>query len=249
MEAKIIGVLERGLALLTALNRLGLCQVRDLHQATGLPKPTIVRLLESLIGLGYVARLPGGGYEVTAKLQTLSSSAPPAERLLKAARPALDWLRRESIWPADLAVFDQGAMRVVDVGRGPGGPFADRRPGYRLPLAGSALGRAYLAFCPESERRELLERARREPLLDRQETTELSGLLETARRKGFAFRDRVRGKDTRVLAKPIQVGERVVGCLSFVVGARSMTLENMERTFVAPLNQASILIARAYSGS
>ncbi|MCC7167330.1 MAG: helix-turn-helix domain-containing protein, partial [Rhodospirillales bacterium] len=204
METKIIGVLERGLALLTALNRLGLCQVRDLHRATGLPKPTIVRLLESLIGLGYVTRLPGGGYEVTAKLQMLAPASEPAERLLKAAGPALAWLRRESIWPADLAVFDQDAMRVIDVGRGPGGPFADRRPGYRLPLAGSALGRAYLAFCPEDERRNLLERAGREPLLDRSGGNELPLLLEMVRRKGYATRDRVRGKDTRVLAKPIQ---------------------------------------------
>jgi IclR family mhp operon transcriptional activator len=46
---------QRALALLTELNRQRVTSVGELHQRTGLPKPTIVRLLETLIAEGFSA--------------------------------------------------------------------------------------------------------------------------------------------------------------------------------------------------
>lgn len=44
----------RALKVLEALNRLRATSLETLHQATGLPKATLVRLLETLTGAGYV---------------------------------------------------------------------------------------------------------------------------------------------------------------------------------------------------
>ncbi|WP_368855524.1 helix-turn-helix domain-containing protein, partial [Escherichia coli] len=44
----------RALNLLVEVNRAGLTTVGDLHRRTRLPKPTIVRLLETLVAAGYV---------------------------------------------------------------------------------------------------------------------------------------------------------------------------------------------------
>jgi IclR family mhp operon transcriptional activator len=150
-----------------------------------------------------------------------------------------------------LDVVDFDAMRVVDVGSGPGSPLLNRTPGYRLPLTGSALGRAYLAFCPQEERAELLARLPEEEPAAKagQHLRALMAQLSAIRSKGLATRDCVRGKATRVVAKPVLVGDRVVACLSIVVGAKAMTLSDMERAFAAPLASAAEAISQSYANA
>ncbi len=249
MDQKVISVLERGLTVLDALNRPDVTDIRHLHRLTGLPKPTIVRLLDTLVTLGYVVRRPGGGYEVTAKVLRLSHgyrSADPVQ-LVRAARPALRWLRQQtSGWPSDLAICDAETMIVVDPGPGAGSQFLNRMRGYRLPILSSALGRAYLAFCPDEERDEVLHRleAGAEPV------NEATGsALENVRRKGFALRDCEPGKATRVLAAPVLIHGRAIASVSVITAAKAMTLQQMEKTFALPLAQAAATIARAYAGS
>jgi IclR family transcriptional regulator, mhp operon transcriptional activator len=247
MDPKVISVLQRGLNVLDVLNHAGVTDVRHIHQSTGLPKPTIVRLLDTLVALGYVARCPAGGYEVTSKVLGLSRGYRKAdtEHLLKVARPALGWLRGQTAgWPSDMAVCDTDAMVVVDAGRGAGSQFLNRDSGYRLPIVGSALGHAYLAFCPNEEREDVLLRLNDRP--GGCKSSLLGTMLESVRRKGFATRDCERGKATRVLAAAILVRDRVVACLSVVAGAQAVTLQQMEQAFATPLAQAAATIAQAY---
>jgi IclR family mhp operon transcriptional activator len=44
----------KALTVLAAVNRSGLATVGELHADTGIPKPTIVRMLQTLIAAGYV---------------------------------------------------------------------------------------------------------------------------------------------------------------------------------------------------
>ncbi|MFC7610886.1 helix-turn-helix domain-containing protein [Teichococcus aestuarii] len=48
----------RGLEVLRAVNHLRSATVREIHEATGLNQPTVVRMLETLIHAGFVARQP-----------------------------------------------------------------------------------------------------------------------------------------------------------------------------------------------
>src|SRR5690606_29472148 len=58
---------------LVVLNQQCVSTVHDIHRATGMPKPTIVRLLETLIAAGFVSRIPDGkGYQVTSQVSALS---------------------------------------------------------------------------------------------------------------------------------------------------------------------------------
>jgi IclR family mhp operon transcriptional activator len=63
----------RTLRLLEELNRHRVASLDTLHQATALPKSTLVRLLKSLGAMGYVANdRRQGGYAVTSRVKSLS---------------------------------------------------------------------------------------------------------------------------------------------------------------------------------
>ena len=64
----------RALDVLRTVNRLRIASVQAIHEATGFPKPTIVRMLETLTAEGYVARdNMCGGYWVTSRVHELTS--------------------------------------------------------------------------------------------------------------------------------------------------------------------------------
>jgi DNA-binding IclR family transcriptional regulator len=64
---------ERGLAILDAFIERGTLGLADIAKATGLAKPTLLRLLASLGKTGYVVRLSDGRYQLGAKLMALGA--------------------------------------------------------------------------------------------------------------------------------------------------------------------------------
>ena len=90
----------KALRLLTEVNRSSPATVGELHRRTGLPKPTIVRLLETLIEAGYVTRDERmRGYLVTSQVTQLSSGFHGAPMVIEAARPWATALTRQIKWP------------------------------------------------------------------------------------------------------------------------------------------------------
>lgn len=160
-----VTALLRGLEVLRAVNRLRAATVREIHMATGLNQPSVVRMLETLIHAGFVTRHPEQPrYLPTGRTLELSAGYELQRELGLAAAPVLTRLRRSVGWPSDIAVFDGDAMMVVHTSRGEGGRFLfERQPGFRAPILATSLGLAFLAYCPEAERREALDRAARLP--------------------------------------------------------------------------------------
>ena len=65
---------ERSIAVLRAMNASGVSRIGDLRERTGLPTTTIVRILNTLIGLGYVQGFGRrGGYALTEKVLELTA--------------------------------------------------------------------------------------------------------------------------------------------------------------------------------
>ena len=60
MEAtvsKTVRSVDRGLKILELMNRVPVVRVQYIAQETGLPAPTVVRLLEILVAIGYMRKL------------------------------------------------------------------------------------------------------------------------------------------------------------------------------------------------
>jgi IclR family mhp operon transcriptional activator len=156
--ASPVEAVRRAFALLEELNRQRINSVQHLHKATALPKSTIVRLLETLRLLGYVANDPRqGGYQVTSGVRTLSSGFHGDPLVVEAARSwAIEFTRRHKL-PIGDAVLDRDAMvvRFSTTRDSPMSPF-HATVNMRLPLLTRAMGRSYIAFCPAAERNYIL---------------------------------------------------------------------------------------------
>ena len=103
----------RALDVLRTVNRLRIASVQAIHEATGFPKPTIVRMLETLTAEGYVARdNMCGGYWVTSRVQELTSGHQGISQIIEAARPFAVELTRRLKWPIGIGALDGDAIAI-----------------------------------------------------------------------------------------------------------------------------------------
>src|ERR1700724_490308 len=156
--SKPVEPVVRALKLLEALNRKSASSLGDLRAATGLPKPTVILLFDTLIAAGYGARISSeAGYRITEHVLALSVGLRFIDRIVDAAVPAMRQFTRQHNWPIGLAKV-RGAVVVLLHSTAPQSPLSFERAGYNrtYPLIPSALGQAYLAFCPAEERRRLI---------------------------------------------------------------------------------------------
>ena len=246
-----VNALQKGLEILRLLNELEQTYVRHLHKATGLPKATIVRMIDTLVDAGYVMRGDNGECILTAKVLALSQGYHADDHLLAIAAPILDRFRQEHSWPTDMARFDQNAMVILDTSRSTGTLSLNRSIGSRLPVMVTALGRAWLGFCEPDERQRALEALERLPTPwgeMAQDRAKIDLLVAEIQARGYAISDREYLKYTRAVAVPILLEGRVVACINMMVVASAMSMEEAQTIFVAPLRAAAEEIARGLMG-
>ncbi len=247
----------RAFDVLLAVNRLKQASVGAIFQETGLNRPTIVRMLETLIHAGFVSRHPGQPvYQPTGRTLDLSSGYQNYEEMALVAAPVLARLHRQLQWPSDVAVFDRDAMVVARTSRGEGFVHFDRRQGYRAPLLGTSLGMAFLAFCDEGTRASALGALstsndpwnaiiRAPKKLDR--------LLATVRRNGYATMNRDYADSSyhgtaSAIGLPILLNGAAVGSLNLLYLRNSIDEAGVVSRFVEPLQEGATAIAEALSG-
>ncbi len=184
----------RVLQLLEALNDGAAVGVADIQARTGLPKPTIVRLLQTLISAGYARQLSRlEGYTVTERVLRLAAGFRHTDQVVAVARGYLDAFTAEHKWTANIQTQDRGAMRsrYTTRSRSPldGDPSRINR---RFPILSTAHGQVYLAFCGQAEREMLLAilKASKKPAdaLAR-EPRALTKLIADVRREGYSLRN------------------------------------------------------------
>jgi IclR family mhp operon transcriptional activator len=149
----------RALKVIEVLNRRRVTPLEALHADTGLPKSTLVRLLETLIAAGYVARVSRReGYALTETVLRLSAGVRHRDLMVDVARPLLEAFTREHKWQVSLATREADVVVIRATTRDIS-PFA-REPIFlnrQVPMLRSAVGRAYFAWCSEQEREVILK--------------------------------------------------------------------------------------------
>jgi IclR family mhp operon transcriptional activator len=247
-SAPVRGVL-RTLKVLRALNVHNGATVVELSRVTGISRGALYRLLETLREEGYVALdLSRRHYCLTMLVRCLAEGFADEDWVRHVARPILRRLQRGVVWPTDLGTFMDNSMWIRETTR-PLSPLTIDRAvvGLRFPMLRGATGRAYLAWCPDDEREQILQNltSAREPgyeiVLDR---ARLDALLDQTRVQRYGCRFGDAPIDTGAIAVPILCGNRILGCVNLTFIRRGMTPAKAAHRCLAQMWEAANEIAR-----
>jgi IclR family transcriptional regulator, mhp operon transcriptional activator len=257
-RADTIRGLERGLQVIELLEANPMLSLQELHRATRISKPSLLRVLTTLERAGRVSRRLADGYYHISAFGRTARKQDRYDRVAEAAAPVLNRLCQKVLWPSDLLVPAGNHMERRESNR--------PRSAFRIPPAGSetrevgqpvgwlltAVGRAYLAYCPAVERDRILQRLRNsdkpEDRLAR-DPKRFDKVLAETRARGYAIRDPAyiggfyggpphRG-GTAAIAVPLVDRTRVHGSINILWISMAFTVEEFVAHHLADLQAAA----------
>jgi IclR family mhp operon transcriptional activator len=248
--------LERGLQVLVLLQSRSTSSLHDIHLASGISKPSLLRILGTLEKAGMVSRrLVDGHYRISA-FTGGERKRDRHGRVAEVAAPVLDALCQKVLWPSDLLVPAGDHMERRETSQTHSRfffyPSERNRVGQRVGWLLTGVGRAYLAFCPEAERNAIVAMLRRsdkpEDRLAR-DPKRLERILAETRQRGFATRDPIfvggnygmppRDDGLAAIAVPLRDRSRVHGSINILWIKAAFTVEQFAARHLADLQTAA----------
>ncbi len=239
---KPVRALERGLAILEVINLKDGMKTQEVADRADLSRPTAYRLLETLQHLGFVEQSPSdGSWHPTLRVNLLSSGFLDKAWIGQVAMPEMVALGAEILWPVDLVTYSEAAMLVresthklspfsFDVGM----------VGTHLPMLQTAGGRAYLSYCPDEEREQILEIMRNSGKPEHvlaHEPKYIEMIRRETRDRGYGFRAEEFKSHTVSISMPIFKDDRPIACLTIISLKSALSLEAQARKFADPLRR------------
>ncbi|WP_338468333.1 IclR family transcriptional regulator C-terminal domain-containing protein [Novosphingobium sp. ZN18A2] len=224
-KVKTVRALERGLDVLLEVQARRAVSLHELHQATGLPKATLLRMLMTLGRKGLVwQRLADGAYlpHVEELVRTANATV---EQIAEVASPHMKALSEKAAWPSVLAVPRLDHMEIIETNS----PLfrldaATLGPvGVKLSYIHTATGRAYLSACDPAERDAIIARLRPADATDASEA-ELRAIIDQARERGYSVREPVHPWPDRSRQLVLRDGRRSMGVAILQRGAPVATI-------------------------
>lgn len=221
-SVKPIRTALRTLRVLAELNVRAPASAAEVARALGMARATAYRFLETLVESGFVAKdAKDGRYRPTHLVRTLSCGFEDENWLVECARPAIQALGEELVWPIAISTISGPGMLLRE-STDAESPLAINRftPGRRISLVGTASGRIYLAYCSHDQRETLLDMLRHSEDPDdfqARNRSALQGELSAVRQNGYALTQRPRRFSNQSgLAVPVLTPEnsRIVASLS-----------------------------------
>ncbi|MGY4311419.1 IclR family transcriptional regulator domain-containing protein [Bradyrhizobium sp. JR3.5] len=252
---KVIKSLERGLLVLQALQMQPDSSLHELHVFTNISKPSLLRIpLHTLARSGLVTRrLADGRYRIGATLSHAPSRREHRDRIAEAAAPILERLCERVSWPSDLMVPAGDHMEIRETTRARS-PILLQQERIGLPVnwLHSAVGRAYLAYCPVKERQRIVDLLRSsskpEDRLAR-EPARLSSILAEVRARGYGTRDPthtggyyggpLHADGLFSIAVPLRDGQRVLGAINMLWLKTAFSIEAFAARHLGELQDAA----------
>lgn len=263
-QPKTIRALERGLDIMQILQQKGSATLNEIYQVSGLPRPTILRILRTLKSAGWVRRgLDDGLYRNSFKIEGMVDGLDDTDRLAEISAPYLDGLCQKASWPSDLAILNSGGlyMELKETSRSLTPFFLNRDSiGHKINLPLSAVGRAYLAFCATNECTTILSRLRKSRNIANKlihDEKKFSADLEEIRRVGYATREPSFGGGQKPLrsefddgleavAVPIQLNEKILGCISLVWVRNAISIQSIVSEYLLDLQNTAMDISNQF---
>jgi DNA-binding IclR family transcriptional regulator len=185
----------------------------DLSAHTGLPKSTVHRFAEQFLELGWFERAVGG-YRIGLRLFEVGGLADRRKRLADRAAPHLQQLAARTRWSVHLGVLD--GSDVIYLAKLPiRGLEVPTRDGGRMPANCTGLGKAMLAFAPEEQVADIVNRGlERRTRASITHPEVLRRELAAIRESGVAYDREEACPGVSCVAAPIRGSGRAVGAVS-----------------------------------
>ncbi|HEX7759364.1 MAG TPA: helix-turn-helix domain-containing protein [Caulobacteraceae bacterium] len=238
----------RALRLLRLINERQGVGLHDLHLLSGLPKPTVFRILLTLQQEGYLDPdgMPGV-YHLTPKVCELSAGYVETSLIVKVAAPIALATTKRIKWPLGIGVLDGDAM-MVRYSTMPSSPLAMQTTtlGHRHGLLESAMGRAYLGACSAEERQGLVAMLRRRSAGGPVDVEAELAALEAGAARGYGLRLPRKKGDSATLAVAIMHAGQVLAVLSLTTFGNLMDAAFIDR-FLPTLRSTAQDIEAAFA--
>lgn len=254
MEHKrYVQAFDRGLEVLAYLNVKNGASIGEVSSATGINRGIVYRLLETLRKTGYVRKdAKSPEYWLTSAVRNLADGFNDEEWIQDIAKPIIDALSRELVWPVSVSTISGTSMLVRATSDFESPLTLNRFPrGFRFSLARSAAGQIFLAFSPPQQRAaivDVLQRILTDPEdLSVLKPKALTQRLNKIRDQGYAsLTGQLNG--INALAVPIQTSDAVLGALSLRYFASALKPRVAVDQFYVPLTQAAKTISSSLGG-
>lgn len=244
--------LERGLVVMRELSVNGPLTVSETAQNTRLPRQTVSRILFFLEDLGYVEKAGREKrYVLTDQILSLSEGVRQKSWITQIAKPEMDALCREVLWPVALALPRNLEMEIV-YDTDPISPLVMRPApiGLHIPFVTSISGRVFLAHSSEKERDAILDAILKvyPNALDDIDLSEhlLRQQLETIREQGF-FCDHMPHKAHSSLAAPVYHQGGIKAVLDIRFPIKSLSAAEATAKFSGQVTRCATAISEQIS--
>lgn len=144
-DRQFVTALGRGLTLLAAFEQHEQLSHQQLCQMTTLPKATITRLVHTLMTLGFLRITEHGQYQLGSSAVRLSATAWSRHDMVATAEPLLRQFASDNEVSVNLATEVEGEMRYHACCRSPARLSVNLQVGSAVPVARTAIGRAFYA--------------------------------------------------------------------------------------------------------
>ena len=247
--------ISRALKILQIVNRAGSICLMDIAKKSGLPYPSACRIVQTLVHEGMIERESCRKYYRPAQaVQSLSYGYQDDNELVRVARPYIEDLTREIGWPVSVVTRIGNQMVLRDSTHAMSTlTFARYYPGYSMPIAYCADGKAYLAALPEEDLEAMRDNLGPRIPIPGDPNCVLDPLadLDDIRDRGYAVFERVPhtvtpGK-TSCISVPLYRSGRVAGVVTIAFFASTMNQKKAIHQLLVPLQETQRRINEALS--
>ena len=249
-----VRAISRGFSVLSAISRDGPITLMGISRSAEVPYATACRIVQTLLHEGLIERESGRKrYRVTSLVQSLATGFQEEDRLVTAGRSHAEELCRKLSWPISIVTRVGTRMMVREsTHKMTSLTFTNYYPGFTLPIAECATGKAYLAFCDDEER-EMVRLAWEATDNEASQTGLLllsDGVaLGNIRRAGYALQARnlynfEPGKTSSLAVPLFDSAGHLVGAMGLIYFASALKPNEAADRFLADMQQTAKAIAQ-----
>lgn len=228
--AKIIKSVSKAVDILNCFYEHEELGIADLVKLVDMSKSTIFDLVNTLAANEVLEQnLENSKYRLGIRLFELGSLYSTRNPISEVARRYGEELAVKHNATIHLATHRHGQVIYLDKFESPGALVSYSRAGKRAPMSCTGLGKAMLAFLPETYKEEYVTSQPLPKLTENSITSveELDKNLKLVHQRGYAIDDEEIELGLRCVAAPIYAGDQVVGAMSISMLAPYATAEKI----------------------